>query len=257
MTTLSKPYHRMWRPMKGFESKIQRILCDGKTPSIEYLIDDLFADQAEKKSQIISAHLILKDLYELFNYVEPCDKNKIVYSHRIYELFLRVCTEVESNMKGILKANGYSSTTSFKMNNDYFKLKNACHLDEYKIKFERWKENVDFTPFSQWNNTSYSSLTWYKDYNDVKHDRYKEFEKANLENLMNSIAALLCLLHAQYGEDMADACHLGISAMQNNQLMVDTDTFVLEAPDFAGDEYEFDWDSIKLQSNPVDNYNFI
>lgn len=250
MTTLSKPYHRMWRPMKGFTSQFERILF-GKTPSIEYLKDDLFADQTEKRSQIISAHLIIKDLYEIFNYVEPCNRNKKVYSHRIYELLLRSCTEVESNMKGILKANG-NLKKSFTINNDYFKLKIACQLDKYKIKFKRWKENVDFTPFSQWNSTSYSPLTWYKEYNDVKHDRYKDFKKANLENLMNSIAALLCLLHAQYGEDMADACQLGISAMQNNQLMVDTDTFVLEAPDFAGDEYEFDWDKIKS----VDNYSF-
>ena len=251
MTTLSKPYHRMWRPMKGFTSQFERILF-GKTPSIDYLKDDLFADQTEKRSQIISTHLIIKDLYEIFNYVEPCNRNKKVYSHRIYELLLRSCTEVESNMKGILTVNGYSSTTSFTMDKDYFKLGNACQLDKYKIKFKRWKEDVDFIPFSMWNTTTYKSLSWYQGYNDVKHDRYKNFGKANLKNLMNSIAALLCLLHAQYGEDMEEACQLGISAMQNNQLKVDTDTFVLEAPDFAGDEYEFDWDKIKS----VDKYSF-
>lgn len=256
MTTLSKPYHRLWRPMKGFNNQLERYLHNNTTPSIDYLKEDSFADQTEKMSQIISAHLILKDLYEIFNYVEPCNGNKNVYSHRIYELLLRACTEVESNMKGILTANGIPSNTKFTMKNNYFQLGNACQLDKYKIKFKRWKEDVDFNPFSQWNSTSYSTLTWYKEYNDVKHDRYKDFKKANLENLMNSIAALLCLLHAQYGEDMADACQLGISAMQNNQLMVDTDTFVLEAPDFAGDEYEFDWDSIKSGLNPVDNYIF-
>lgn len=30
---------------------------------------------------------------------------KNVFSHKIYELFLKVCTEFESNCRGILKAN--------------------------------------------------------------------------------------------------------------------------------------------------------
>ena len=255
MATLSKPYHRLWRPMKGFINQFERTMFR-KTPSIDYLKDDLFADQTEKWSQIISAQLILKDLYEIFNYVEPCNGNKNVYSHRIYELLLRACTEVESNMKGILTANGKFSRTSFTMKNDYFQLEKACQLDKYKIKFSRWKENVDFTPFSVWNTTAYNPLPWYQNYNEVKHDRYNNFQKANLDNLINSIAALLCLLHAQYGEEMADACQLGISAIQNDQLKVDTETYVLEAPNFAGDEYEFDWDSIKSGLNPVDNYIF-
>ena len=50
----------------------------------------------------------MRDLNEIFDFVEPSNDNTSVYSHRIYELLLRAATEFESNCKGILKANGYT-----------------------------------------------------------------------------------------------------------------------------------------------------
>lgn len=36
--------------------------------------------------------LIEDDLLSICEFIEPTDANKETYSHRIYELFLRVCT---------------------------------------------------------------------------------------------------------------------------------------------------------------------
>ena len=68
-------------------------------PTQDYLGDERFACQAELESLITTAHLIVCDLYEVFDYVEPHDDNMDIYSHRIYELFLRTATEFESNCK--------------------------------------------------------------------------------------------------------------------------------------------------------------
>lgn len=109
---ITKPYCRLWRPLKGY-GLFNRMFSDGE-PAVttEYLYDERFACQAEMESLVATAHLIVRDLYEIFDFVEPCDANVVAYSHRIYELFLRTATEFESNCKGILNANGDNITPS-------------------------------------------------------------------------------------------------------------------------------------------------
>jgi len=85
--SITKPYHRLWRPVKGYEPG--DFYDNDPHPSADYLEDDRFVCQSEMDSFVITAHLIIRDLYELLNYVEPCDANLNTYSHRIYELFLR------------------------------------------------------------------------------------------------------------------------------------------------------------------------
>ena len=75
---------------------------------------------------------------------------------------------------------------------------------------------------------------------------------------MNALAGLLCLLHAQFGEDMGIACFEGISTVQNDQNQVSTESFDLYAPTFPDEEqYEFIWDVIKqTNQHPVIDYPF-
>lgn len=54
----------------------------------------------------MAARLIINDFERLFGYIKPHKENENVFSHRIYELFMRTSTEVESCCKGILVANG-------------------------------------------------------------------------------------------------------------------------------------------------------
>jgi len=252
---ITKPFHRIWRPLKGYSWLSSMWEEDRSQISLDYLKDDLFANQQEKRSLITTTRLIIHDLYTLFNYVEPNDSNLTVFSHRIYELFLRTATEVESNFKGILTANNYQAHNRGNLNisNDYFKLANILKLSEYRIIFKRWNSNKVFEPFITWNSSNYSPLPWYQSYNNVKHNRHDNFNEANLENLMNALAGLLCLLHAQFGEDMGIACFEGISTVQNDQNQVNTESFDLYAPIFPDEEqYEFIWDVIRQnEQHPV------
>lgn len=255
--SISKPYKRLWRPLKGYSALSLNWTVIGQNQvSLKYLKSDLFVNQQEKQSYLTTAHLIVRDLYELFNYVQPHDNNLNVFSHRIYELLLRTATEFEANCKAILLANGYAGHGNLTIN-DYFKIAAATKLSDYIVTFGRWESTHFFKPFVTWNGTTYSPLSWYQDYNSVKHNRYINFSQANLANLMDAIAGLLCILHAQFGEDMAEVCFEQVTEPQNNQQKVETGTFVIQAPNFAdAEKYEFIWDDIKSNPNVVNSYSF-
>lgn len=258
--SIVKPYFRIWRPVKGYDwGKAKFPFGDDNEPkpTLDYLYDDRFANQQEKKSLITSTRMILRDLNNLYDYIEPSDDNLSVYSHRIYELLLRTATEFESNSKGILKANGYSKPESDWCIKDYFKISRAARLNEYSLTFGRWATAHEFKPFMEWNPSRREPLPWYDAYNEVKHDRYGNFKKAKLEHLMNALAGLICIMHAQYGEGMS---HVGYSELGTNNIhegTVETPMFTIKAPHFPDDEqYGFIWDNLANIPQPVQKYNF-
>lgn len=255
--TLTKPYKRLWRPLKGYDA-ISMLWEEPGQPkvSLDYLRSDLFVNQQEKQSYLTTTHLIIRDLYELFNYIQPHDNNLNVFSHRIYELLLRTATEFEANCKAILTANGYQPQRNLTIKN-YFKIASAAKLSDYIVRFGRWETPYAFIPYKAWRRKKYKPLPWYQAYNSVKHNRHKNFSCANLDNLMNAIAGLLCILHAQFGEDMAEVCFEQITEIQKDQHKVETSTFVIQAPIFTDEEmYEFIWENIESNSNPLAEYSF-
>lgn len=258
---ITKPYHRIWRPVKGYDWSDAVISFDDNTepkPRLGYLYDDRFANQNEKKSLITATRMILRDLNSLYDYIEPCDDNLGVYSHRIYELLLRTATEFETNCKGILKANGYSKPESDWNIKDYFKISRAARLNEYCLTFERWETVHEFKPFIEWNPSRREMLTWYDAYNEVKHDRFGNFKNAKLEYLMNALAGLICIMHAQYGEGMS---HVGFSEYGTNNItegIVETPIFTIKAPNFPDEEkYDFIWDALGIEHEPIQKFTFV
>lgn len=254
--SITRPYRRMWRPLKGYSYLSKFWSSDEPVTSLDYLRSDVFVNQLEMRSLITTARVIIYDLYRLFNYIEPDDNNLMTFSHRIYELFLRATTEVESNMKAVLDANLYRNR-NFTMNSDYFKLSAPLKLSEYRVRFKRWSSNREFKPFEAWDSGAYVPLPWYQAYNNVKHNRYEYFREANIENLMNAIAGLLSLLYAQFGEEMSIAAFEGVAVLQEDQNKMITDSFEIYAPSFSDEEqYDFIWDVLKEENNPVLSYNF-
>ena len=83
---------------------------------------------------------------------------------------------------------------------DYFKIAPVARLSDYRVVFSRWNSDHEFIPFKDWNTDCYTPLSWYKSYNEVKHNRYDKFQKANLCNLMNAFcmfsAEVIWILHA-------------------------------------------------------------
>lgn len=255
---IANPYHRIWRPMFGY-SWLQNMLDEDSTAStLDYLCHIDFVDQQEMASLLTTARLIIRDLYELFNYVEPNDINLQTYSHRLYELLLRSATEFEANCKAILNANGYIKTGGANNLNikDYFKIEKAAKLSGYIVSFGRWPSH-DFKPFDAWNSSTFASLPWYQGYNKVKHNRYANFKEANFENVMNAVSGLLCILHAQIGEKMDSVCFEGFAKQQETQDKIVNGTFTITAPTFTdAEKYNFIWNNSKGVKVTVKNYNF-
>lgn len=124
---IDRPYHRTCRQF--IDGEYQEGGRGG------YMIHPKFA---QSPAHYVRAFLlILKDVQELFDYVEPADKNLQCYSYRIHALLLRACVEVEANCKAILQENGYSRAGDWNMN-DYRKVEHTHRLSKYEVEVPHW-----------------------------------------------------------------------------------------------------------------------
>ncbi|AFY57118.1 hypothetical protein Riv7116_4702 [Rivularia sp. PCC 7116] len=153
---LTKPYYRIARGL---------IYQEDINP---YILDSRYC---KERSSLCRAYKILqKDLETLFEYIEPCDSNKATYSHRTFELVLRICTEFEANCKGILIANGYKKSPKQLNICDYYKINYAAKLSDYEVLLRTWHPNpLKLQPFNEWQGGTYQPLSWYQSYNEAKH----------------------------------------------------------------------------------------
>ena len=146
--------------------------------------------------------LIQKDLLELFDYVDPSDRNLTTYSHRINALLMRACVEVEANCKAVLRDNGYGAGTGRWNMGDYKKIEASHRMSGYKVLIPGWHgvRNIR-RPFEPWSAAPSGALPWYEAYHATKHDRHAEFERASLENLTDAVCGLVALLWAQFRDE--------------------------------------------------------
>ena len=141
-----------------------------------------------------SFKLLYDDLEESFRYVNPTKAHLKVYSLRFYEILIRACTEFESICKDIVIEHRLSKKESLNFNIYDYHLVNA-YFEKKPSKLSvgyLFSEPLFVKPLDDWNNAPL--LFWYSGYNTVKHNRVKEFEQANLENVLNSIAALFIII---------------------------------------------------------------
>src|SRR3990167_10206729 len=95
--TISRPYFRICRPDTWGNYDLPN--------EAYYPLDSRYA--SDRTNLVRAYHLLEQDLIRIFEYVEPTDANLQTYSHQLYALLLRACTEFESNARAILQANGY------------------------------------------------------------------------------------------------------------------------------------------------------
>jgi hypothetical protein len=135
-----------------------------------------------------------EDLVKLARYIELSELNFGVYSVEITRLFLSACAEIDAVLKLICKEIAFDKKPS--------NIKEYCDIIEryyYKFKIDSVSiptMKLTFSPWRQW--TVDYSPDWWKDHNKVKHERSKNFEQANLGNLLNAISALFVLLYYLY-----------------------------------------------------------
>ena len=260
--SLEKPYYLTYRPNERDPSN-----------NNYYMHRPEYVKDAVQYVRI--AKLLYKDIEELFDYVEPSDENKDCYSFRIYELLLRACTEVESNMKGILVANGYDKKEPDRFCiSDYFELEKTHRLSEYEVLIPNWSGELrKRIPFANWKGQTKwvkneTMLGWYVAYNTVKHNRQNEFNEASLVNAIDAYCGLLVLLTSQFydsyfAEDSKQYVLGGgptiLNENKNEPGFISTigAPFEIKLPRWPDNEkYDFDWNKIKNTTEPYAKLRF-
>ena len=241
---LDHPYARCYRPNLQDIGRYNLYMHDSR--------------YVEHPGQVLKGvEILYKDLETLFDYIEPADKNEACFSFRTYELLLRCCTEVEANLKAIMKAN-ICSVEHYNMG-VYWKINITHHLSSYKIHIPNWwGDNSIRTPFGAWDLTMNASRTipWYDAYNTVKHNRIDGFAKANLKCVIDAFCGLLIILAAQFYDEDFVAKNIeggyGYSVISDGLSSTIGAPFRIEFPnDWSDDEcYSFNWDDIKAEPEP-------
>lgn len=204
--------------------------------------------------------LIQKDLHELFDYVEPAEKNLQCFSYRIHALLMRTCVEIEANLKAILLETGYAKTGDWNMS-DYKKVNPTHHLSSYEIRIPSWHGSTGDLrrPFEEWGNNR--ALPWYRAYNETKHDRHTAFENASFDHLLSAVSGLAVVLAAQFWtHDFAPSDSLlsvgggpndGMESAIGNYLRIrfPSDWNISEI-------YDFDWQRLESESDPFQTLNY-
>lgn len=174
-------YKRIWRPL----------VCAG---NINKAIS-----QEKLNESFVSLRILLNKLEGLFETVEPTTANLQVYGHKIREILLLACMEVESSWSAVLKENEYFSENRL-TTNDYVKLAAPMFLDGYEMFLQSYPNFPSFTPFKGWDASNPTeSLPWYDAYNKTKHDREENLKFATLENAVKSVGVAVVMFHAQFG----------------------------------------------------------
>lgn len=143
---------------------------------------------------VASFDLLTRDIKQVLEFIEPADTNARTYSHRLYAILLRVCTDFESLARELLVKQDYKKEVNKLNVYDYRMLEPHLQLEDVKLDFLLWNPTPKrVLPFHGWS-TAHPPLSWYSDYNAVKHNRQAEFPRANLAVVVEAFAAQFALI---------------------------------------------------------------
>lgn len=228
-----------------------------------YLLHKKFAKDPQ---HYVRAFLLLQqDLMELFAYIEPAEVNLNTYSHRIQQLLMRTCVEIEANLTAILAENGYGKKKGDLKMNDYKLINHSHRLSSYEVRIPGWQGDGSIRrPYANWDETN-KSLPWYRAYNKSKHSRHDFFQMATLEALLDAMCGLVVVLSAQFHQEDYSSGEKSLSI--GSGYSYDTDDgmesaigsfFRVKFPlDWPKEErYDFSWDCLKNLENPFGQFDY-
>jgi hypothetical protein len=163
-----------------------------------YYYDDTYhalkTSDAERRLCDQALRILLEKLDDLFLYVEPDSVSFNTYSHKIRELLILACTEVENFWVHYMNLSGTTPMGRNYTTQDYVKLNDKLFLREFQCTLRSYVSIPPIQPFSTWNKKSpTSSLVWYDAYNKTKHNRANHFASATFLNTLTAVIANLIL----------------------------------------------------------------
>ena len=140
---------------------------------------------------------IESDLERTGRYVEIAPANFKVYSIEFARILLSASSEVDVVSK--LVCEGIDRNKSYETIDHYREsiISRYPRFHAFEISVPRY--GLVRKPWEDWRNGK--NPAWWRSHNNVKHQRHKFFEEANLENAIDAVAALFCMVLA-YDHDV-------------------------------------------------------
>jgi hypothetical protein len=150
------------------------------------------------------------DLERVARYVEISKDNFSVYSIELARLYLAAGSEIDVVAK--LLCQQVDSSAKLEGINTYRTtiLKKYPNMPSVEVILPRYE--ISFYPRQDWSKGSNPS--WWKAYNNVKHERDKHYKAANLENTLSAIAGLLTFIGYLHSKEL-----LGYQLMPQPEFM--------------------------------------
>lgn len=146
----------------------------------------------------VALKLLLTEMQDVFETVEPAEGNMQTYGHKIRELLLLAAMEVETSWTAVLRANGYTEPRP--TTKDYVKLLAPMLLDSFGLTLRSYPALPVHTPYRGWNvQAPTKSLGWYDAYNKTKHNREEFLGVATLGRAVQAVGAATIMFYAQFG----------------------------------------------------------
>lgn len=166
-------------------------------PELYYYEDTYTAlntSESERRLGEQALRILLEKLDDLLLYIEPDTVALNTYSHKIRELLILACTEVENFWSFFMNLSATSPIGRNYTTKDYVKLKDKLFLHEFQFTLRGYDSLPIIRPFLGWDIVSPTlSLNWYDAYNKTKHDRANHFSAATLSNSLSAVVAALIL----------------------------------------------------------------
>lgn len=196
----------------GYFPRVWRGLYDPGNPLNCYSPID--AREMYGSAYVHSVHAaasLFEELEGLFRYIEPSRANDVTYGHRIRELLILVCTELEASWRAIWCANNRGVAPKSLSTKQYVSLSIPLRLREWSVTLSAYPDYGPIQPFADWDiSAPTQSLPWYDAYNATKHDRENNFQGSSLLSLVCAAAALHVQLSAQWGPQTFDRWHAAV-----------------------------------------------
>lgn len=174
----------------GIKKKyIWKPLLENARNELDFKIEDLCRAKRD-------LGILIQKLQEILLFVEPSPEGLKTYSHKIRELLILACTELESSFKFYNLGNNEKTS-------DYVKILSMVDLGKHHLSLVGYTNPYKCCPFKDWSaKNPTKSLPWYDAYNQVKHHKDSSFPLATLENCINAIAANIIMFAIRYSPAM-------------------------------------------------------
>ena len=135
--------------------------------------------------------MLEEDFRKIIRFVELHHSNFNTFSVEFSKQIQSICSEFDVICKSICKYYNNSTANNIEQYAQII-LSELSNIKQSEVSIIG-VDNLTLKPLQDWSQAPYKSPNWWKNYNKVKHNRYSHFSKANLENVLNALAALYIL----------------------------------------------------------------